>query len=71
VSSSSKNELDEKGQDMKLWYTVEELAAELKVCRETIRRRIREGVILSKQMGRYHRIPAAEVKKFCSVCSDE
>jgi excisionase family DNA binding protein len=71
MSSSSNQSKEEEGQSMKLWYTVEELADELKVCRETIRRRIREGVILSKQIGRYHRIPAAEVKKFCSVHSDE
>jgi excisionase family DNA binding protein len=69
MSSSSKNQ--DEGQNMKLWYTVEELAIELKVCRETIRRRIREGRILTMQIGRYHRIPAAEVKKFCSVYGDK
>jgi excisionase family DNA binding protein len=57
---------DDKGQTVKKFYTVEELAIELCVCRETIRRRIRNGEIQSKQIGGYHRIPAEEVKKFYS-----
>lgn len=61
----------EREQTMKKFYTVEELAIELSVCRETIRRRIREGVIQSLPIGGYHRIPVEEVKKFCSTCSDE
>lgn len=56
---------------MKKFYTVEELALELSVCRETIRRRIRDGVIGSIPIGRYHRIPVEEVKKFEHSCSDE
>jgi excisionase family DNA binding protein len=68
---SSTNKSGEKGQTMKKFYTVEELALELSVCRETIRRRIRDGVIGSIPIGRYHRIPVEEVKKFEHSCSDE
>jgi excisionase family DNA binding protein len=65
------NKPKERVETMKKFYTVEELALELSVCRETIRRRIRGGIILSLPVGRYHRIPVEEVKKFCAACSDE
>lgn len=56
---------------MKHFWTVEELAEELMVSRETIRRRIRSGIIGAVAIGRYYRIPAEQVKKFCSIVTDE
>jgi excisionase family DNA binding protein len=68
---SPTNKPEKKGQTVKKFYTVEELADELSVCRETIRRRIRTGEILTKPIGRYHRIPIEEVKKFTSLHRDK
>jgi excisionase family DNA binding protein len=55
----------------KSYWTVEELANYLDVSRETIRRRIRDNIIKAVPIGRYYRISAVEVKKFCLDCSDE
>lgn len=59
------------GERVKNFWTVEELAEELMVSRETIRRRIRDGIIGAVAIGRYYRIPAEQVKKFCSIVTDE
>jgi excisionase family DNA binding protein len=48
----------------KRFYTVEELAEEFIVSRETIRRLIRTGQLESRPMGRYHRIPVGSVAAF-------
>jgi DeoR/GlpR family transcriptional regulator of sugar metabolism len=48
----------------KRFYTVEELAEEFIVSRETIRRLIRTGQHESRPMDRYHSIPVASVVAF-------
>jgi len=45
---------------MSTYYTIDEVAAEFKVARNTVKRMIERKQILAIQMGAQYRIPAAE-----------
>jgi excisionase family DNA binding protein len=53
------------------FYTVEELAAMLKVSEQTIRLWIRRGRLQSFKIGRGHRIPAEEVRRLIEASKAE
>ena len=48
--------------------TIDEVADRLRVCRSTIRRFIQDGQIKSLRIGKFFRIPVAELDRFLESC---